>query len=80
MIANETKAGTLDGMAALNDRKLFVHNLGELLSQTRNGIVSAELDDGELVTITFRNGHTRFVKVAMDSYAAIIRDVSKHID
>lgn len=61
------------------DRKLFVHNLGVLLSQTREDIVCAELDDDEIVTITFIGGHTVLVNVNMDSYLAIIRDVVKRI-
>ena len=33
----------------------------------------------DIVTITYRGGGTHTVNVSMDSYAAIIRDVSKHI-
>lgn len=60
----------------LNDRKLFVHNLGELLSQTRDGVVSCELDDNEIVTITYHGGGTRQVNIFMDSYGSIVRDVA----
>lgn len=60
------------------DRKLFVKNLGELLSQTGEQILSAELDDNEIVTIHFEGGDKR-VNVAMDSYVAIIKDVLKVI-
>lgn len=62
---------------ALADRKLFVHNLGELLTQTRDGLVSCELDDDDIVTLTYKGGGTRQVNVHMDSYAAIVRDVAK---
>ena len=79
MRANEVVAMYLDDELALNDRKLFVHNLGELLSQTREGVISAELDDSEIVTVTFNGGATKKVNVNMDSYAAIIRDVTKYI-
>lgn len=60
------------------DRKLFVKNLGELLSQTGEQILSAELDDNEIVTIHFEGGDKK-VNVAMDSYVAIIKDVLKVI-
>ena len=63
----------------LLDRKLFVYNLGELLKQTREGIVDVELSDNEIVTITYRDGSKEEVNVNMDSYMAIIKDVVKHI-
>lgn len=79
MKANENIAMYMDEKAAKADRKLFVRNLGELLSQTREDVVSAELDDNEIVTITYKGGHTREVNVMADSYKAIIRDVVKRI-
>ena len=79
MRANETAVMFMANEKALEDRKLFVHNLGELLSQTREGVISCELDDNEIVTITFIGGGTRRVNVDMDSYTAIIRDVAKMI-
>lgn len=63
---------------ALTDRKRFVKNLGWLLSQTRDGLISCELDDSETVTITYRGGGTKEVNVNADSYAAIVRDVAKY--
>ena len=63
---------------ALTDRKRFVKNLGWLLSQTRDGLISCELDDNEIVTITYRGGGTKEVNVYADSYAAIVRDVAKY--
>lgn len=63
---------------ALEDRKQFVRNLGWLLSQTRDGLISCELDDNEIVTITYFGGGTREVNVRADSYAAIVRDVAKN--
>ena len=77
MIANETAAMFMPEEKALEDRKLFVHNLGKLLSQTREGVISCELDDNEIVTITFIGGAMHTVNVNMDSYTAIIRDVAK---
>ena len=78
-LASETMAMFMNEKDALEDRKLFVHNLGEVLRQTREGIISAELDDNEVVTITYEGGGTHQVNVNMDSYAAIIKDVSKII-
>ena len=66
---------------AIRDRELFVRNLGELLSQTRDGVVSCELIDAEKPTehvlVTYRGGGTRRIGTYIDSYAAIIRDVAK---
>jgi hypothetical protein len=78
--ANETAACWMEPEDALEDRKLFVRNLGVLLSQTRNGIVSAELDDAEIVTVKYKNGYSVHVNVNMDSYASIIKDVMKRIE
>ena len=78
-MANETYSVFVSDDLALKDRKLFVHNLGELLSQTREGIVGAEPDDDEIVTVTYKGGHTVQINVNMDSYLAIIRDVTKYL-
>ena len=59
------------------DRCLFVRNLGWLLSQTRNNIISCELDMDNIVTVTYQGGNTKKINVRMDSYMAIIRDVAK---
>lgn len=79
VMANETQAMFVSDDLALKDRKQFVHNLGELLSQTRERIVGAELDDNEIVTVTYTNGHTVTINVNMDSYLAIVRDVTKNL-
>lgn len=79
VMANETQAMFVSDDLALKDRKQFVHNLGELLSQTRERIVGAELDDNEIVTVTYTNGHTVAINVNMDSYLAIVRDVTKNL-
>lgn len=80
--ANETMAMFMDEQDAIRDREIFVHNLGELLSQTRDGVVSCELIDAEQPTehvlVTYKGGGTRRICVHMDSYAAIIRDVAKN--
>lgn len=41
--ANESKAMFADDEGAFDDRRQFVKNLGFLLSQTREGVASAEL-------------------------------------
>ena len=77
---SETKAWNMDGEDVLVDREGFVHNLGVLLSQTREDVVKCELiDKGDTVVITFKGGGTRTVNVHADSYAAIIRDVMKQV-
>ena len=76
--ANETIACYLDKENMLEDRKLFVRNLGELLSQTRENIIGCELDDTDIITIYFLGGTTK-VNVKLDSYLAIIKDVIKRI-
>lgn len=76
--ASESLAMLMSKEDAFQDRKLFVHNLGELLSQTREGVVGCELDENEIVWVHFVGGHTKRVNVNMDSYTAIIRDVLKY--
>ena len=80
MRANETMAAFMDEQDAIHDREIFVHNLGWLLSQTRDGVVSCELIDAEKptehVVVAYRNGYTKKIGTYMDSYAAIIRDVA----
>lgn len=79
--ANETAAAFMSDEDAIRDREQFVRNLGELLSQTRDGVVSCELIDAEKPTehvlVTYRGGGTRRIGTYIDSYAAIIRDVAK---
>ena len=78
--ANETAAAFMTDADAIRDREIFVHNLGELLSQTRDGVVSCELVDAEKptehVVVTYRNGYTKKIGTYVDSYAAIVRDVA----
>ena len=77
---SETKAWNMDEEDALVDREAFVHNLGVLLTQTREDVVKCELiDRGDTVVITFKGGGTRTVNVHADSYAAIIRDVMEQV-
>ena len=77
---SETKAWDMDEVDALVDREAFVHNLGVLLTQTREDVVKCELvDKGDTVIITFAGGGSRTANVHADSYAAIIRDVMKQV-
>lgn len=78
-LANEFRASSKPDRIAYNDRKLFVNNLGVLISQTSEGIIGAYLDDTEIVHVVYRNGHERLVNVRCDSYMAIIRDVTKEL-
>lgn len=81
MRANETAAAFMSDEDVIHDREIFVRNLGWLLSQTRDGVVSCELIDaekpGEYVLVTYKGGGTRKINTHMDSYAAIIRDVAR---
>lgn len=80
--ADETKAMFMPEQEAIEDRELFVRNLGWLLSQTRDGLISCELvnaeQEDEHVVVTYRGGATRSINTHMDSYAAIVRDVAKY--
>ena len=81
-MANETKAMFMSDKDALIDRKEFVNNLGNLLSQTREQVVSCVLtsdDLGEYVVVTFKGGATKEINVKMDSYLANVKDVCKYI-
>lgn len=80
MKANEVNAAFMSPKSALIDRKLFVSNLGDLLSQTRERIVSAHLDDNEIVHVVGKGGQELKVNVNMDSYFAIIKDVIRAVD
>ena len=65
-----------------DDRRLFVRNLGWLLSQTRCGVVSCELygdQDREYVIARYDHGWKREIDVTADSYLAIIKDVAKRV-
>lgn len=82
MRANETIAMFMTEQEAIEDRELFVRNLGWLLSQTRDGLISCKLvnaeQEDEHVVVTYRGGGTRSINTYMDSYAAIVRDVAKY--
>lgn len=77
--ASETAAMNMCTADAYQDRKLFVHNLGELLSQARERVVCAYLDDNDQVHVQYRSSHEKVINVACDSYLAIVRDVTKNL-
>lgn len=77
-LANEARAERLWD----DDRRLFVRNLGWLLSQTRCGVASCELygdQDREYVIARYDHGGKREIDVTADSYLAIIKDVTKRV-
>ena len=77
-LANEARAERLWD----DDRRLFVRNLGWLLSQNRCGVVSCELygdQDREYVIALYDHGGKREIDVTADSYLAIIKDVTKRV-
>lgn len=77
-LANEARAEQLWD----DDRRLFVRNLGWLLSQTRCGVVSCELygdQEREYVIALYDHGGKREIDVTADSYLAIVRDVAKRV-
>lgn len=59
-------------------KQAFVRNLGQLLSQTRTGVISAELKDEDTVIVHYQDGEGK-VNIACDSYLAIIKDVVNSI-
>lgn len=75
MRANETFTEIFGSdEARLCGKQVFVRNLGQLLSQTGTGVMTAELEDKDTVVIYFVGG-TKRVNIACDSYLAIIKDV-----
>lgn len=78
-LANETMAMFMEPAEEWSDRCLFVENLGKLLAQTREGIEGCRLLEGEIVVVTFKCGYTIQVNVNCDSYAAIIKDVTRRL-
>jgi len=80
--ASETLETYVPEKEALAIRRQFVRNLGWLLSQTRDEVLSCDLavpaKGVEFVIIKYINGSEKRVNVSHDSYAAIIRDVAAH--
>ena len=78
-LANEAMAMFMEPTDQWSDRCLFVENLGKLLAQTRECVEGCRLLEGEIVVVTFKGGYTRQVNVNCDSYAAIIKDVTRRL-
>ena len=83
MVANETRAAFMSKEDAIRDREIFVENLGDLLTQTRERIAGCILIDAEKPTehvlVLFKGTGTQRIGTYMDSYAAIVKDVMKGI-
>lgn len=62
-------------------REEFVRGLGNLFRAFPHddscGVKTMEMDENELVTVTFKGGGTKTANVAMDSRKAIISDIIK---
>ena len=56
-------------------KALFVAWLGELMSMTREGISRCYLADEDTVVVQWRDGYTKLINIAMNSWMAIIRQV-----
>lgn len=64
------------------DRRDFVHNVGVLAAQTREGVDHIEYiheDHQEFAKIVFKKGAEKFVNISHDSFTAIVRDIFKRI-
>ena len=59
----------------VEDKALFVAWLGELMSMTREGISRCYLADKDTVVVQWRDGYTKLINIAMNSWMAIIRQV-----
>lgn len=79
VLANETRTMYFHRDRAWQDREQFVVNLGVLLSQTREGIASAYLDEKDQVHLVYVSGYEKIINVSKDSYASIVRDVAKEL-
>ena len=79
--ANELHEKEIKQSIGEDSRANFIANLGDLLSQTREGIIGCERItkydgiSGEFVVVHFKNNIEKVVNINCDSYTAIIRDV-----
>lgn len=73
--ANEKAAQDMPKAQALEDKKRFIRNLGWLLSQTKEGIVSCEWLYESAMKVNYENGSCCYVGIVGDTYMQIIRDV-----
>lgn len=81
--ANESTAAFMTDKAAFADRQQFVKNLGWLLSQTREGVLSCDLvnpsEYEEYVLVTYIGGEQKKINVFMNGYAEIMIDVTARL-
>lgn len=60
-------------------KKDLVRGLGSIISNFPDGetagVVKMEMDEDELVTVTFKGGGIKYANVAMDSFTATLRDI-----
>ena len=79
--ANELYEKEIKHSIGEDSRANFIINLGDLLSQTREGIISCERItehdgiSGEFVVIRFTDNTEKVVNIHCDSYIAIIQEV-----
>ena len=80
--ANEAAMMFADDADAIEDRGRFIRNVGRLAAQTREGVKRLDYlggDHPELVRIVYKDGHRKELDISCDSYAAIVKDIFKHI-
>lgn len=77
--ANEKVMVGKSAAQALADRKLFVQNLGWLLSQTGERIAVCELDDDGIIIVKYQDGSSWQFEIGDDSYIDIIRYIVDRI-
>lgn len=64
------------------DRRDFVHNVGVLAAQTREGVQKIEYyhkDQLELAYIHFKGGVVKEVNISHNSFRAIVLDIFKNL-
>lgn len=67
----------------LSDRREFVHNVGVLASQTREGVKEIQLlvkGGCEIARIYYKKDNfTRDVNITSDSFSAIVQDIFRNL-
>lgn len=67
----------------LSDRREFVHNVGVLASQTREGVREIQLivERGlEIARIYYKNSEfTKDINITHDSFSAIVQDIFRNL-
>lgn len=78
-VANENRQMFETPESQKADLEVFVSNCGNLLSQTREGIVSVQLLDMNTCVIHFKGGATKPVNISCCSYLATLQEIIKAI-